>query len=390
MTVATAVENSTSEPCEEPPTKKQKVEGGAAVATATADDTELSTENVMKTGGRPKKRKRSKSKSEFKIPCNEMPHFKSKNYKCLLLNYMRKIRGVKNPKLEFKTEEDTEIKLPNCKYYVSTCSIDGLIGKGRASTMKKSRQQACLYIIQGQNLVPRKTFVDTMAVTLPPPPPKVVKPIKPIIEYNSYLQGNYKGALEEYLAKNMLGQTVIENTECVHIKGNEWEHQTSCSASGRKGEGCGKHKHKKKSIQLAYLNLILDMKLISKEQHLEKHPPASKSETEKSLLSAPVNDQLSEKKKSLCDASSELTAQVVNQNVEKSKESAVEQNVDEPSKKLEQANQNVDEPSIDEEKQKEDAPVQSTVTANGKFGNVNEKQTADEVSKMEEETEATT
>jgi len=161
---------------------------------------------------------------------------------------------------------------------------------------------------------------------------------------------------------------------------------TSLNASVGKHKACGRHKYKKKSIQLAYLNFILDMKLISKEQHLGKHPP----ELETSLLSAPAKEQLSEKKESLCDPTSEHTAPVVNQNVEKSKESAVEQNVDEPSKKLEQANQNVDEPSIDEEKQKEDAPVQSTVTANGKFENVNEKQTAGEVSKMQEETKATT
>jgi len=132
-----------------------------------------------------------------------MKQFIAKDYTSLLCNYIQKVKGVANPKLVFKTVQDTAIKLPQCKYFVSTVSVDGLIGKGRAKTKKRSRQRACLYIIQGQNLVPRETFVDTMAVTLPAPPPKVEKPIKPIIEYNSYLEGNFKGAVEEY-RKGML------------------------------------------------------------------------------------------------------------------------------------------------------------------------------------------
>jgi len=402
MTVATAAENSTSEAFEEPPMKKQKVEGGAAVATASADSTDLSTEDVKVTKGRSRKRKRSKKKMEFKIPCHEMPLFIAKDYSCILWNYMQKIKGVANPKLVFKTTVDTAIKIPQCRYYVTTCTVKSvkgsLSGRGRARTKKRSRQKACLQIIQRQGLVPKATIVDTMAVTLPPPPVKKAAKIKPIIEYDSYLTGNFKGALERYLRRNDLGFKVTQKCEWIRTE-KGMEHLTTCTGSKGKHKGRGRHKHKKKSIQLAWLHFILDMKLISKEQHQEKHPPAPMVEKEeekskdagkpsKSLMSAAVKEQLSEKKeknKSLCDASSEQAAPVVNQDVAESKESEVDQSVDEPSKKMEEDKQKVDEPSSQVDEQKEDAQ-QSTSIAIEKEENVNEKQTADEVSEMEVET----
>jgi len=400
MTVATATENSTYEPCEEPPIKKQKVEGGAALTTASAGITDLSTEDVKVTKGRSKKRKRSKSKkTEFKTPCNEMPQFINKDYVGVLWNYMHKIKGIASPKLVFKTTEDLQYKLPHCRFYVSTCKVESdkgsLSGRGRASTKKKSKQMACLQIIQKQSLVPEKMKVDTMSVTLPQPPKKKAKPIKPIIEYNSYLRGNFKGALEQYLTRNALGFKVTQRCEWIRTE-NGMEHLTTCTGSKGKHKGRGSHKLKKKSVQLAWMHFILDMKLISKEQHQEKHPPAPMKEKEeekikdagkpsKSLLSAPVKEQLSEKNESLCDASSEQTAPIVREDVAESKESAVDQSVDEPSKKMEEEKQNVDEPSSQVDEQKEDAQ-KPTPTANGKEENGNEKRIADEVPEMDVET----
>jgi len=407
MTVATAAENTTSEACEEPPMKKQKVEGGAAVATASADSTDLSTEDVKVTKGKSKKRKRSKNKKkmEFKIPCNEMPQFIAKDYSCVLWNYMQKIKGVANPKLVFNTTEDIGYKLPHCKFYVSTCKVESvsgsLSGRGRAKTKKRSRQMACLHIIQKQGLVPKKMIVDTMAVSLPPPPTKEAKPIKPIIEYNSYLRGNFKGALEQYLRRNAVGFKVSQESLCRRRNKMEYEFLTTCTGSNGKYKSTGLHQYKKKSVQLAWLNLILVMKLITKEQHLEKHPPAAIEEKEeekikdadkssKSLLSDGVKEQLLGKNEALSDPSGEHTAPIVKQDVAMSEESTVDQNVDEPSKKLEEENMDVDEPSLKVDKQKEDAQAQPTVTANEKEEKVNENQTADEVSKMEVETEAAT
>jgi len=406
MTVATATENSTYEPCEEPPIKKQKVEGGAALTTASAGITDLSTEDVKVTKGRSKKRKRSKSKkTEFKTPCNEMPQFINKDYVGVLWNYMHKIKGIASPKLVFKTTEDLQYKLPHCRFYVSTCKVESdkgsLSGRGRASTKKKSKQMACLQIIQKQSLVPEKMKVDTMSVTLPQPPKKKAKPIKPIIEYNSYLRGNFKGALEQYLRRNAVGFKVSQESLCRRRNKMEYEFLTTCTGSNGKYKSTGLHQYKKKSVQLAWLNLILVMKLITKEQHLEKHPPAAIEEKEeekikdadkssKSLLSDGVKEQLLGKNEALSDPSGEHTAPIVKQDVAMSEESTVDQNVDEPSKKLEEENMDVDEPSLKVDKQKEDAQAQPTVTANEKEEKVNENQTADEVSKMEVETEAAT
>jgi len=406
MTVATATENSTYEPCEEPPIKKQKVEGGAALTTASAGITDLSTEDVKVTKGRSKKRKRSKSKkTEFKTPCNEMPQFINKDYVGVLWNYMHKIKGIASPKLVFKTTEDLQYKLPHCRFYVSTCKVESdkgsLSGRGRASTKKKSKQMACLQIIQKQSLVPEKMKVDTMSVTLPQPPKKKAKPIKPIVEYNSYLRGNFKGALEQYLRRNAVGFKVSQESLCRRRNKMEYEFLTTCTGSNGKYKSTGLHQYKKKSVQLAWLNLILVMKLITKEQHLEKHPPAAIEEKEeekikdadkssKSLLSDGVKEQLLGKNEALSDPSGEHTAPIVKQDVAMSEESTVDQNVDEPSKKLEEENMDVDEPSLKVDKQKEDAQAQPTVTANEKEEKVNENQTADEVSKMEVETEAAT
>jgi len=270
MTVVTSTKQPTSEQCEEPPMKKQKVEGGGAVATASTDYTELTTEDVKKTAGRPKKRKGTRSK---KTPYHDMPQFKDQDYQSILRTFLQR-KGVVNPTPVYKTKVDKALDIPGCVFYVTTCNVDGLIGKGRGKTVKMSKKMACLHIIQEQGLVPKEKCVDTMALTLLlTQPKKAEKPTKPIIEYKSYLQGDFKGALERYLKKNDPGNKVVLKFEIVN-PGKEQEFVTTCTAVKGSQKGCGSHKAKKKSIQLAYLNCILDMKLISKEQHLEKHPSA--------------------------------------------------------------------------------------------------------------------
>jgi len=72
-----------------------------------------------------------------------------------------------------------------------------------------------------------------------------------------------------------VGNSVILESEIVR-NGNEEEFVTTCATVKGTHKGCGKHKKsKKKSIQLAYLSCMLDMKLISKEEHLEQLSQAS-------------------------------------------------------------------------------------------------------------------
>jgi len=432
MTVVASTEQPTLEQSDEPPMKKQKVEGGAAVATASADNTESFTEDVKKTAGRPKKRKRSRSKKKkLKIPCHEMPQFKDQDYQCILYMFLREKKGVKNPNLVYKTEEDIAIKIPCYKFYVSTCNMDGIIGKGRGYTKRKSRQKACLHLLQKQDLVPKKHWVDTMAVTLPSPRAKKVEKPKPIIEYSSYLLGNFRGALEAYLRKNDPGNKIVLKFEIVN-PGNEQEWASTCTAVKGSHKGYASHKFKKKSIQLAYLSCMLDMELLSKEEHLEKHPPAvlkeeveeksqDSSESSKIQPSSAAIEELGEKNKALGVSPTVQPAPAVNQDPAGNKECAVQsskmdeetnvdviekQNVDEPTKKMEGETevtqvqsseaakeekiviekQNVDEPTKNMEGETEVTQVQSSEAAKEEKI-VIEKQNVDEVSKMKVETE---
>lgn len=261
--------------------KKQKVEGGAAVPTAIADKTELTPVDGKKTPGRPKKRKRSRSKNKFKNPCHEMPQFIGGDFQCVLNMYINKKNGVGNTKLVFKTTQDIEIKLPGYPYYVSTCNAGGLTGKGRSRTKKQSRQRACLKILQTQGLVPKKSLVDTMAVTLPKAQPKKAKkPVKPIITYKMYLEGNFKGALEKYLKINEPTTKIIVKSETVFTRNVLGEFATTCETVmvSKKFHGLGQHTVKRKSIQLSYLDCMLNMELLTQEEHLEKHPPVAEKE----------------------------------------------------------------------------------------------------------------
>jgi len=254
--------------------KKQKVEGGAAVATASANITASSTENLLaKTSGRSRKRKRSKSKNKFQNPCHEMPQFKSGNFQGLLWMYFNKKDGAEKPFPVFKTFNDPELKLPGVTSFVTTCKVDGLIAKGRGNTKKKSQQLSCLAIIQKLGLVPSEKSVNTMAFNITAPAAahkkKSIKPAKPIIEYKSYLQGNFKGTLEAHLRKNDPQNRIIVKSE---ESPKETVFVTRCSTVRGNLVGTGRDKIKKKSIQLACLDYMLNVKLLTTKQHFEKHP----------------------------------------------------------------------------------------------------------------------
>jgi len=271
-------EQLTSEPAVgEPPMKKQKVEGGAAVVTASANITESNTENlVAKTSGRPRKRKRSKSKTKFQNPCHEMPQFKYGDFQCLLWMYFKEKDAEKNQWPIYKTISDPELKLPGVTSFLTTCKFAGLIGKGRGQSKKKSKQQSCLAIIQKLGLVPNEKFVDTLAFTIKKTgraQTKSKKQAKPIIEYGSYLQGNFKGTLEAYLKKNNpANRIILESKRVPNDKDPKWDFVTSCSTVEGGHVGSGRAKIKKKSIQLACLECMLKMKLLTKEEHFQKHP----------------------------------------------------------------------------------------------------------------------
>jgi len=125
--------------------------------------------------------------------------------------------------------------------------------------------------------VPKETFVDTMALDLPTLKPKRIRPIQPIIEYTSYLRGNYKGALDEYARKHFRPRKLIFKFD--HFReGDEEVYVATCSTIKGKYVGRGRSNLKKKSAQLACLDYMFKSGLLTKEQHLEKHPNATGTE----------------------------------------------------------------------------------------------------------------
>jgi len=274
-----STEQVTSEPAAggEPPMKKQKVEGGAAIVTASANITESSTEKVVaKTSGKSRKRKRSKrSKNKFQNPCHEMAQYKCGDFLSILWMYCNMKKCVKKEYPVCKTINDPELKLPGVTSFFTTCKVVGIIGKGRANTKRKSKQLACLSVIQRLGLVPKEIWVDTLAFSVK----KSVavksqkKPIKPVIEYSSYLQGNFKGTLEVYLRQfNPPNRIILKSDPLPPNDNNEIIFVTSCCTVKGDHIGTARHKIKKKSVQLACLQCMLSMKLITKEEHLQKHP----------------------------------------------------------------------------------------------------------------------
>jgi len=264
--------------CKEPPTKKRKVEVGAVVAKASAASAELNAEQELatkKTAGKPMNRKRPRTWRKFQIPCHEMPIFKYwRNFRLVLFRYLHWKNSGEDPKIVLDSIVDPEIKHPWIKVYLGTCEAGGKVGKARAKSRKEAIRLACLDIIQQFDLVPKETFVDTMALDLPTPKQKK---IRPIIEYTSYLRGNYKGALDEYARKHFRPRKLIFKFD--HFcEGDEKVYVASCTTIKGKYVGRGRSNHKKRSAHLACLDYMLKSELLTKEQHLEKHPNAAATE----------------------------------------------------------------------------------------------------------------
>jgi len=185
------------------------------------------------------------------------------------------------------------MKHPWIIVYLGTCKAGGKIGKGRARSRKKAKRLACLDIIQQFDLVPKETFVHTMALDLPALKPKRIRAPQPIIEYTSYLRGNYKGALHEYARKNFRPRKLIFKIDNFR-EGDETVHVVSCTTIKGKYVGRGRSNLRKRSAHLACLDYMFKSGLLTKEQHLEKHPNAAATEKKKQDESNPLMEDKAE------------------------------------------------------------------------------------------------
>jgi len=211
-----------------------------------------------------KKRKRSK----LKVPCHEMIHFKQKDFRGILQMYIEDRNNDSNAKIVFETREDERAKLDGKHMFLTLCEAGELSGEGCGMSKQKSKSMACLDIIQKLGLLPEELHVDTMARV----PAKSRKRVKPLWESGNYLHGNFKGLLQEYLAINdPEDELIFETSSQVYV--------TTCRTKKGKYKGRGEAPLKKKSVHLACLDAMNNMGLLTKEQHLGKHPPLEKPNT---------------------------------------------------------------------------------------------------------------
>jgi len=228
--------------------------------------------SIEKNGAATKKRKRSK----LEVPCHEMVQFENKDFHGILKMYLNMRDKVPEPEIILETTLDDETKVDNSSVYLTICKAGGETGKGLGLSKKKSRALACLDIIQKLGLVPEECLVDTMAVPASPNP----KRVKTLLENGNYLCGNFREALREHLQRSDPDDDLIlESTNQVIV--------TTCRTKKGKYHGRGEAQTRKKSVHLACLDVMLNMGLLTKEQHQEKHPDtitvehnASKSEDE--------------------------------------------------------------------------------------------------------------
>jgi len=248
------------------PNKKQKLRTKPKTNKCSDESIEQVTDDdqLNEKTASPKKRKRSK----LRVPCHEMKQFKQKDFKGILQMYINDSNDDSNASIVFETREDDREKLDGNQMFVSVCEAGELSGEGCGVSKQKSRSMACLDIIQKLGLFPKEHHLDTMACVIP----KKSKRFKPVLENGNYLSGNFKGLLQEYLAINEPEDKLIFNTSSQVFV-------TTCRTKTGKYQGRGEAQTKKRSVHLACLDAMINMGLLTKEEHLGKHPPSEKSST---------------------------------------------------------------------------------------------------------------
>jgi len=205
---------------------------------------------------------KQRKRSRLLVPCHDMVQFAHKDFYGILKIYIEERDDVSNPEIVFKTSQDDDgPKIDGSKMFVSICEAGGETGQGRGVSKRKSKCMACLDIIQNLGLVPEELLVDTMAVAESRNP----KRVKPLMENGNYISGDFKEALRQHLRRSdPEDELIFETSEQVFI--------TTCRTKKGDFQGLGKATTKKKSVHLASLDVMFKMGLLTKEQHLEKHP----------------------------------------------------------------------------------------------------------------------
>jgi len=107
--------------------------------------------------------------------------------------------------------------------------------------------------------------------------PKKKKEMKPLLENKQYINGNFRGALQEYLVKTHPGVTVEFKTDVLHSKSRMTVYVTKCKAVGGESKqfkglvGTGHAAVKKSAIHFSALDFMLKLNLLTEAQHFQVH-----------------------------------------------------------------------------------------------------------------------
>jgi len=198
------------------------------------------------------------------LPIYENEQYNRENYRGALQEWFQKIG--KEVTLIF----DTNPQLP--KSFVSTCCVGGTVGTGEAGSKKKAIQLAAFDLICKLGLLPKEEIerqrerqkkpkeIRSFATQLSPNI-LATKEIPPIMESEQYRKNNFRGVLQEYCQK-VGGADALLNFD-TFAKSQKFFVST-CVINGV--EGVGEASNKKVAIQLAALDLIVKLGLLSHEE----------------------------------------------------------------------------------------------------------------------------
>jgi hypothetical protein len=247
----------------EPPVKKLRTAGGMGVPTVPREETDPT--------------------SKRKLLILKSVQWKNRNYRGVLQEYFQKQKQAIKP--TFDTVEKSGSDPRAAKVFISTCKAGEVTATGEAGTKRKAIQQAALAVIEEMKLI---TAADKIASSEkntdekikpkdPPPPKKKEK--KPIIENIQYLKGNFRGALQEYLASYHPGVRLQFETEVQQSPRSRLfiAHCKPVALSGSLDEqfvdlvGIGHATSKKSAIHFSALEFMVKMNLLTEAKHFEIH-----------------------------------------------------------------------------------------------------------------------
>lgn len=164
--------------------------------------------------------------------------------------------------------------------HTSRCVVKGIHGEGYGASRKEAIQLAALDVILKMELATEQEIQEAKNGPINDEAgggsgkeeAPDLKDLPPLIENPSYLNGNYRGALQEYFQKAKIRAQLTYHTRD-EMSGDANVFITTCKASSGKFEdGIGHASTKKAAVHFASLDFMLKIGLLTMEEHLEKHP----------------------------------------------------------------------------------------------------------------------